>query len=118
MRVPPESYRLYKTLYAFAYSRLCSTWPGKISLMSLSFISGYGCAWALHRMMSHEERKLSEEMRQLEEIEMMLMKAASLRDAAAAHRKGLQEAENEEARLREKVRKWENSRESERMTEK
>ena len=59
--------------------------------------------------MTREERKLLEEMRQLEEIEMMLEKVASLRAAAAAHRQGLQDAENKEARLRKKVKEWERS---------
>jgi hypothetical protein len=106
MRVPPQSYRLYKTLYAFAYNRLCQTWPGKLSLLGLSFAAGYGSAWTVERLMTGEERKLSEEMQQLKEIEGMLEKAASLRAAASVHRQELQEAENEEARLREKVREW------------
>jgi hypothetical protein len=104
MRVPPQSYRLYKTLYAFAYNRLCRTWPGKISLLWLAFTSGYGCAWSINQIMTREERKLSGELKQLEEIEKMLEKAANLRAAAAAHRRELQEAEKEEARLREAVR--------------
>lgn len=56
--------------------------------------------------MTREERKLSGELRQLEEIERMLEKAAKLRAAAAAHRKELEEAEKEEARLREQVKRW------------
>jgi len=39
----------------------------------------------------------------------MLEKAANLRAAAAAHRRELQEAEKEEARLREAVREWKSS---------
>jgi type II secretory pathway component PulJ len=112
MRVPPQSYRLYKTLYAFAYNRLCRTWPGKITLICLSFISGYGCASVFNRMMTKEERMMAEEMRQLEKIERMLERAARLRAAAAAHRRELGEAEKEEARLREMVGEWDNTRES------
>jgi len=107
MRVPPQSYRLYKTLYAFAYNRLFQTWPGKVSILCLSFISGYGCASVLDGMMTEEVRKLAEETRQLEEIERRLEKAASLRAEAAARWRELGEVEKEELRLREGVREWE-----------
>ena len=110
MRVPPESYRLYKTLYAFAIDRLFKTWPGKISMLWLSFSSGYGCMWIFHRMGMKEELKELEELKQLEEIERMLERAGRLRSAAANHRRGLEEAESEERRLREKVREIESSR--------
>ncbi|PMD39659.1 hypothetical protein L207DRAFT_24846 [Hyaloscypha variabilis F] len=107
MRVPPESYRLYKTLYAFAINRLFKTWPGKTSMLWLSFSSGYGCMWVLHRMGMKEELKELEEMKQLEEIERMLEEAGRLRTAAANYRKGLEEAESEEKKFRERVRELE-----------
>jgi hypothetical protein len=116
MRVPPESYRLYKTLYAFAINRLFETWPGKISMMWLSFSSGYCCMWVLHRMGEKEEMKEMETLRQVEEIERMLEKAGKLRAAAANHRKGFEEAEREEKRLRERVRELERSRETAKKT--
>lgn len=50
-----------------------------------------------------EEMKELEELRQLEEIERMLERAGRLRVAAANHRKGLEEAEMEERRLRDRV---------------
>ncbi|KAE9381267.1 hypothetical protein N431DRAFT_320557, partial [Stipitochalara longipes BDJ] len=112
MRVPPESYRLYKTLYAFAINRLFKTWPGKISMLWLSFSSGYGCMWVLHRMGVKEEMKELEELKQLEEIERMLGKARTLRTAAANHKRGFEEAEMEEKRLRERVQELECSRET------
>jgi hypothetical protein len=103
MRVPPHSYRLYKTLYAFAVNRLFETWPGKITMMWLSFSTGYSCMLVMHRMGMNEERKEMEELRQLEEIERMLERAGRLRAAAANHRRGLEEAEMEEKRLRDRV---------------
>ena len=57
-----------------------------------------------------EELKELEELKQLEEIERMLERAGRLRSAAANHRRGLEEAESEERRLREKVREIESSR--------
>jgi len=57
--------------------------------------------------MESEETKLSTEMKQLDEIERMLEKAANLRFAAAARRVGLEAAEKGELRLREKVGEWE-----------
>ena len=57
-----------------------------------------------------EELKELEELKQLEEIERMLEKAGRLRSAAAIHRRGLEEAEREERRLREKVQEMEHLR--------
>ena len=54
-----------------------------------------------------EELKELEEMKQLEEIERMLEEAGRLRTAAANYRKGLEEAESEEKKLRERVRELE-----------
>ncbi|KAH8770266.1 hypothetical protein BGZ57DRAFT_855944 [Hyaloscypha finlandica] len=118
MRVPPESYRLYKTLYAFAINRLFETWPGKISMMWLLFSSGYGCMWVLHRMGEKEEMKELETLRQMEEIERMLEKAGRLRAAAAHHRKGFEETEREEKKLWERVRELKRSRETGKETRK
>lgn len=113
MRVAPQSYRLYKTLYAFAVNRLFETWPGKVSLMWLSFSSGYISMWVMHRMGESDERKELEGLKCLEEIERMLEKARRLREAAAKHRQGMNEAEKEEMRLLERVEELNRQREVE-----
>ncbi len=113
MRVAPQSYRLYKTLYAFAVNRLFETLPGKVSLMWLSFSSGYVLMWVMHRMGESDERKELEGLKRLEEIERMLEKARRLREAAAKHRQGMHEAEKEEVRLLERVEELNRQREIE-----
>jgi hypothetical protein len=113
MRVAPQSYRLYKTLYAFAVNRLFETLPGTVSMMCLSFSSGYVLMWVMHRMGESDERKELEGLKRLEEIERMLDKARRLRAAAAKHRQGMAEAEKEEMRLLERVEELNRQREVE-----
>lgn len=81
-------------------------------MMWLSFSSGYGLMWLMHRIGESDERKELEVLRQREEIERMLEMAGELRVAAANHRKELEEAEKEEKRLRECVGELERSRET------
>jgi hypothetical protein len=118
MRVAPQSYRLYKTLYAFAVNRLSETLPGKISMMWLSFSSGYILMWVMHRMGESDERKESEGLKRLEEIERMLEKARRLRAAATKHQRWMDEAEKEEMRLLERVEELYRQRELEEETRK